>query len=387
MDLCIKEISFSQFRNYASFSLENIGGLTVFVGPNATGKTNVVEGIQLLTAHASFRNATAAELVSWGAQQARLAGRFASDVRSLEVSETIKPGQRTFSLNGKKKSAADMQGILPSVAFSPDDLLLIKGPQSGKRAAVDLLGCQLSRAHRIIKRDYEKLIRHKNALLREGADPVLLASVNDMIVPTAVELCRYRQALFSNLVRRISHAYASLACEDETMEAVYVPSWVSAAEKDRAAASPCVFEFDKQAAFDVLERALAERGPEERLRRKAVVGPHADRFEFFVDGRNASQFASQGQQRSLVLAWKIAEVELVREIAGVKPVLLLDDVMSELDSRRRRALVELLHQDIQTFITATDMTCFDDDITQRARVVDLSEEPGRLCAARRDIGA
>lgn len=126
------------------------------------------------------------------------------------------------------------------------------------------------------------------------------------------------------------------------------------------------------------ERRLSNAGPKSLARRRAVVGPHADRLEFFVEGKNASSFASQGQQRCLVLAWKVAEVELVQEIAGTKPVLLLDDVMSELDEHRRRALVDLLHQDIQTFITATDMSYFDDDIKTRARVVDLAQESGRF---------
>ena len=96
-------------------------------------------------------------------------------------------------------------------------------------------------------------------------------------------------------------------------------------------------------------------------------------WNFFIDGRNARTFASQGQQRSIALAWKIAEVELVKKMLGVKPVLLLDDVMSELDTRRRSALVDLLHEDIQTFMTATDLTCFEDDIVDRASVLDLSK--------------
>lgn len=221
-------------------------------------------------------------------------------------------------------------------------------------------------------------MRHKNALLRDGADPVLLEAVNDMLIPTAVELFRYRQALFANLARRMAIAYASISACEEHVEGAYVPSWLTDAEKSEAAQRPYCCNLSKQEVEDALQKALFDRRFEEQARRRAVVGPHADRLEFFIEGKNATQFASQGQQRCLVLAWKVAEVELVQEIAGTKPVLLLDDVMSELDAHRRRALVDLLHQDIQTFITATDMSYFDDDIKTRARVVDLAKEPGRF---------
>ena len=131
------------------------------------------------------------------------------------------------------------------------------------------------------------------------------------------------------------------------------------------------FSYTKETAISAFEGALRSRAAEERARKRAVVGPHHDRLEFFIDGRNAGMFASQGQQRSLVLAWKIAEVGIVREMLGVSPVLLLDDVMSELDERRRDALVSLLSADTQTFITATDLTCFSGGLLDTATVIEL----------------
>ena len=370
-DLRIKSLRFDDFRSYERFELEDVGGLTVFVGPNASGKSNAVEGIQMLTAFGSFRGARSRELIRWGAEQSSLRARIASSSRDLDVRHILKPGHRSCLLNGKRKSVQDMQGVLPSVAFSPDDLVLVKGAQAYRRAALDLLGCQLSRGHRILKRDYERIVRHKNALLKDGADRLLLESVDFMMEKPAVQLYLYRDALFRNLSARIADAYASITGGDEKVEMGYVPSWEDEATLQAASWAPMEFRYDKDQATEAFSRALSRRRAEEAARKRSCVGPHADRVELFVDGRNAGMYASQGQQRSLVLAWKIAEVGLVREMTGVSPVLLLDDVMSELDANRRHALVGLLRQDIQTFITTTETAFFEDDIIDRARIVDL----------------
>ena len=278
---------------------------------------------------------------------------------------------RSYAVNGKKKAVQDLQGILPSVTFSPDDLFLVKGAQSARRAALDLVGCQLSRNHRVIKRDYEKLVKHKNALLRDEAPALLLESVNDMLAPTALQLFLYRQALVSNLAKRMASAYEAIAGGAEHIEAVYVPSWEEEHVKQASRVQPLGLRYDRESAEVSLRRAMQRRGTEERARRRSVVGPHADHVEFFIDGRNASMFASQGQQRSLVLAWKIAEVGIVEEMLGVPPVLLLDDVMSELDASRRAALMALVSKGSQVFVTTTDTSFFEEAALGAASVVEL----------------
>lgn len=371
MSLRIESIRFQDFRSYDSFELEGLAGLTVLVGPNAAGKTNAMEGIQLMTAFGSFRNPRAVDLVRWGCESARLSCRLVSDARDLRLSADIRPGARTYRLNGKKKAVGELQGLLPSVAFSPDDLALVKGAQAGRRAALDLLGCQLSKNHRIIKHDFERLVKHKNALLKDDAPALLVESVNDMLRPAAVSLYRYRAALAANLAARMADAYAAIAEDGEQVEVAYVPSWESDEARHAASAAPMAFSYTKEEADEAMARALAARLAEERVRKRAVVGPHHDRVEFFIDGRNASLFASQGQQRSLVLAWKVAEVGIIREMSGAMPVLLLDDVMSELDARRRRALVGLISGGGQTFITATDTSYFERDLLDGAKVLTL----------------
>lgn len=376
-DLRIEEVKLAGFRNYRSLGLGDIGDLTIFVGPNATGKSNVIEGIQLLCAHGSFRSARGRDLIMWGAPFARLEAHFVSDSRDLTVATVIEPASRSYTLNGKRRPAQDLQGILPAVAFSPDDLELAKGSQTPKRAAIDLLGSQLSKNHRVIRRDYEKLLRNKNALLKDEAKDMLLDSVNDALIPVAARLHMYRIALFRNLCGRMARIYAEITDGTEALDFSYIPSWLSDDMKEMAEIRPYDVEMSGDEVLEATANAMFSRRLEERARHRAVVGPHADRMEFFIDGRSARTFASQGQQRSIALAWKVAEVELVKKMMGVKPVLLLDDVMSELDMRRRAALVDLLHEDIQTFITATDLSCFEDDIVERAAVLDLSKAGAR----------
>lgn len=420
MSLVVSSIAFRDFRSYRSLDLDGIGPLTVFVGPNAAGKTNIVEGIQLLTALSSFRHATAEQLVRNGAASARLVAHVGDGSRSLEIALGIENGAKRYTLNGKPKRTPDLKGLVPAVTFTPDDLDLVKGAMGTRRAALDALGSQLSANHGVIRRDYERVIRYKNRLLKDDAPDDLLESINETLVTCGAQLVCYRAALFAKLVPELQERYARLAAPPaapgvpagaapaparaaseerdgeadrplarsnahaavggageapvlpttraggECLRACYVPSWVRATGPD-AHVEPLARD-DARAA---LSAALAERRADERQRRRALVGPHADRVEFLIDGADAALFGSQGQQRSIVLAFKLAEAAVIEEVLRQKPVLLLDDVMSELDVRRRAALMDYMADDVQTFITTTNLAYFEDDVLRRARVVEV----------------
>lgn len=365
MDLSITHLSFRNFRSYETFELGDIGPLTVFVGPNAVGKTNIVEGIQLLTAQSSFKHPTVEQLVHAGAPFGRIEADVSDGKRALQLAVTLEEGKKKHLLNGKPKRTADLKGLVPSVTFTPDDLELSKGSQSVRRTALDALGSQLSKNHYLIRRDYEKVLRHKNRLLKEEAAPMLVDSINEMLVTCGAQLTCYRAALFEKLSLRMGEYYREITGGHESLGTRYIPSW---RRNDDGGEEVAPTRDEARAA---LECALAEHSGEERARRRSVVGPHADRIEFFIDGRDASAFGSQGQQRSVVLAFKLAEAALVQDVLQQKPILLLDDVMSELDAARRRSLVSFIADDIQTFITTTNLDYFDADIRDAARIVEL----------------
>ena len=369
MHLRIERIAFRNFRNYETFELSALGPLTVLVGPNAVGKTNVVEGVQLLTALQSFRRPSLEQIVRQGADFARLDADVTDGSRELALSLQVSEGKKRYLLNGKGKRTADLKGLVPSVTFAPDDLELAKGAPAVKRAALDALGSQLSANHYVIKKDYEKVVRYKNRLLKDDALPELVASIDETLVTCGAQLACYRSALVEKLAPRVADYYAAIAGGREALMMGYVPSW-----EPHDPDLPATFAFGRDEARKRLQAEIARRRDEERARRRAIVGPHADHVEFFIAGRNVALYGSQGQQRSVVLAFKLAEAALIQEMLGQKPVLLLDDVMSELDEGRHNALVSFIEGDIQTFITTANLAYFDEDLLSRARVVELPLE-------------
>lgn len=380
MDLRLAALEFEDFRNYETLDLHDIGGLTLFVGPNAVGKTNVLEGIQLLTAGQSFRHPQISQMIRAGKQRAVVFARETDGNRFLDVRLAMEEGKRRYAVNGKAKSVSDVKGNLPAVVFAPDDLLLAKGSSGVKRTALDDLGSQLTKNYDVVKHDYEKIVRYKNRLLKEAAPTTLIESINDTLVICASQLFCYRIALFDRLAHAMGDYYSELSSGGERLTALYCASWD--ASRETSEKSDCLpgetygnlTRSDVQARLtSELERAL----PMESMRGRSLIGPHADRIRLALDGADVSDFASQGQQRSVVLAWKLAEVHVVEESLQQHPVLLLDDVMSELDDTRRDALVAFVKRDIQTFITATNLELFSPRLLEDARVVKLPFEGDR----------
>ena len=366
MSLSITRITFKRFRNYPELELDKIGLLTIFVGSNAVGKTNIIEGIQLLTSLSSLRKATTNQLITWGEESLLIEVNEKSASRDLDVSLQILEGKKTYTVNNKKKNPKEIRGILPSVVFSPDDLCLIKGTQSIKRNSIDSIGIQIHANYHTVKKDYEKLIHHKNLLLKEDRDPELLQSINEMLCVIGSKFQSYRSALFKRMAPFIKDYYQAIVEKKEVLTCSYTPFW-----EDYDPEKELSYTFAQEECKKKFTNVLKERSYEEKARKSALFGPHADKIDFFINGKNAGIYGSQGQQRSLVLAFKMAEVALIQEITHLKPILLLDDVMSELDSKRRSALLSLLSGDIQTFITTTTLDYFPKDIIKQADIIEL----------------
>ena len=383
MGMHITDIALVDFRNCASFSLAGLDNLTIFTGRNGVGKTNLLEAIQLVTSCESFRHPQISQLIRDGAASGRVSIEATDGDRRLSTSLPLEPGKKRYAVNGKAKGSADVRGMLPAVAFTPDDLQLAKKSSSAKRSAIDDLGAQLSRNYHVVLGDYEKTLRYKNRLLKDEAPADLIAAINETLITCGSQLFCYRTALFSRMLPLLQRAYGEISDGSEPFSATYLPSWdhldgVEIAGEPTSGlllARPLDVREngapDRDQVRDILAESLERHAEAESRRGRSLVGPHNDKIAFFLSARDASSFASQGQQRSIVLAWKLAEVELVRQTLGTNPVLLLDDVMSELDSTRRDTLVHLASEEIQTFITATDLDGFNPALLQRARIVEL----------------
>lgn len=361
MALHINSFTLRNFRNYSSATLSPLGDITVLVGRNAVGKTNLIEGIQLLTALTSFRHSPIDQLVLQGEETGSLSIEAGDGNRQLQIDLLLDGKTRKYRLNGKGKRPLDLKGLIPSVIFTPDDLNLIKGSNKGRRQALDSLGSQVNKSYYTVRHDYEKVIRHKNKLLKDEADPALVEAINEMLVTVGSQLTMYRFALFNRLIPHVMAKYGEISNHREQLRAHYGPSWSYKEGED----------LTRDDAREGIARELHERAEEERRRGRALVGPHADAITFTLDGQDASLYGSQGQQRSIVLAYKLAEAAVIEEILQQKPVLLLDDVMSELDGYRRNALVEAMAGGSQTFITTANIDYFDDVMLEKSQVIQL----------------
>jgi len=372
MGLQIKQIKLRNFRNYETFSLSDLGQLNLFIGSNAIGKTNLLEALQLTSAGFSFKNAKANHLRKSGSAITDIESVIAGDGRELSIRLVIDEQGKQYFVNGKKKPLRDVKGILPSVVFSPDDLTLIKGGQKEKRNSLDQLGSQLSRNYDATRRDYEKILRQKNGYLKEEVSPQVLDSLNEVMASIGSQLYALRLSLLSELIPYVKEAYGKIVNQKEAVDISYIPSW-----DDK---EPNFYEkfsvpepYRRAQARKTLEEIFTSNKEDEIARGRSSAGPHLDKIEFYIDSKNAGVFASQGQQRSLVLAYKIAEMELIKERLNQYPVLFLDDVMSELDKSRRDELTHLVAGNSQTFITSTNLGYFEDDIYAHAKVYKLGD--------------
>lgn len=366
MTMYARDLSVARYRSFDSYRLALSDGVTVLAGPNAAGKTNLIEALQLLTSGASFRHPTAAELVHGGAGSCRVELRLEGDGRVLDMGLSVEDGKRSFSRNGKRCAASGVRGVLPSVLFCPDHLDMVKRGAIERRTALDDFGVQLSARYADLASAYGHCVSQRNALLKETwCCREMLGAWNESLSRAGSALLVHRLALLDRLSGHVCDAYGRVA-SGEPAGVSYVSTLGDLPRiEDRAELRGWAYEH--------MLSALDERADEEIRRGVTLVGPHRDEIEFSVAGRSARSFASQGQQRTLVLAWKVAEVAVARDILGTAPLLLLDDVMSELDAGRRGAFLQLIGDDIQTVITTTNLGYFTDDLLDRAKVVSMGE--------------
>lgn len=360
----ITKVEITDFRNYDKLTIEPSSGLTIVVGPNAVGKTNIIEAIQMVTATRSFRRPEMSELVRWGAPSARVYLRVEEGSRLLEIQLDIdQDGRRSYLVNGQaRRKYSEVAGLLPSVVFTPDDLGMVKGPAERRRASVDDLGEQMSATYGSLRRDYGRAVRQRNSLLRDGITGDELIVWDGQVAVLGARLVVHRISLLERIMMAASSRYAQMS-GGEILGYTY---------KDRCGS---IEDHGKDAAAVAISiRAeMTRRAGEERRRAVTLVGPHRDDIVLTLDGKDARSFASQGQQRTIALAWKLAEVAVVEDVLRRKPVLLLDDVMSELDADRRSALSEVVSSEIQTVMTTTNTGYFTEEMLARSLVLPITK--------------
>jgi DNA replication and repair protein RecF len=319
------------FRSYDHLALEPDPETNVFVGSNGAGKTNFLEAVGYLARLKSFRGAPDEALLAADADRAIVRGGFLRDAGELRVEiELPRQGRRVVLLNGKRPQRhSDLKQQLQLVAFLPDDLDLVKRGPSLRRDYLDDLAEQLWPAAGAEHEDFAKALRQRNALLRQSGretDPVTLGVWDQRLGAAGAKVTARRLQVLERLGPLIDDAYRRLGGAAATVTWTYRSKWLESATELEAS----------------LARALQAAHRYDMDRRVTTVGPHRDEPVFFLHGRDARVQASQGEQRSLALGLRIAAYHLLREQHGEPPLLILDDVFSELDARRSAGVLELL---------------------------------------------
>jgi len=365
----------SDFRCLREVNIELAPGLTVLQGANGQGKSSVLEAIGWIARARSFRGVTDSMLVRAGADQAIVRAEVATSGRAQLFEAEIRVSGRNRVLCNRQPIARsrDLHGLLRVTVFAPDDLTLVKGGPAERREYVDELLAMLAARYDAARADYDRVLKQRNALLRAGVRDDEARSTLDVfdeqLVRAGAELTRGRLRLLERLVPTVAAAYASLAHDEREITATY-----------RSDASPqplTAADADLERVDEYLRAALARHRRAEIERGLTLVGPHRDELHLTIDGLDARHQASQGEQRTLALALRLGGHLVVRDVAGAAPVLLLDDVFSELDAQRVAALVQNLPAGQTLLTTAGQLPA--DVVAQHTFVV----HAGHVVPARR----
>jgi DNA replication and repair protein RecF len=342
------------------------------VGHNAAGKTNLLEAMLVLSRGASHRTTTDQELVTWGEPLARLEGRVSGARSTPDTVEVVLvtpgavPGARKrIRVNGVPRRASALANAFRTVLFAPEDMLLVAGGPSLRRTSLDTLVAQLVPGAAASMATYGRTLVQRNNLLRrireEAAARDELRFWDETLVTEGGRIVTWRAETLEALADPLADAHAEIAPGEGRLSVATVTNAPAATG---------------ETAEDALRRRLGETAEKEVWNGATLIGPHRDDIAFQLDGRDLAGFASRGQQRTAILAWKLAQLDLLARTTGDPPLLLLDDVFSELDPERRAHLVRRIGGLPQAFVTTTALDDLDPALVRASTAWRV--EPGRL---------
>jgi DNA replication and repair protein RecF len=364
----VGRLSLVSFRSYSSIEATFPPGPQVVVGDNAAGKTNLLESMVALGLGHSHRASADGELISWGADFARVELDVVPIQTRLEMVIARTPtggGRKRVLVNGVARRPTALAQALPVVLFAPEDMLLIVGSPSGRRAAIDSLVAQTVPAAAATMANYGRALTQRNNLLRAIRDgtaaPDELRFWDAVVINDGADIIDWRRQTMARLAEPLAAAHAEIAPDEPRLELAYV---------SKEAPGP------DETTRDAIRRRLGETAEKEQWNGQTLVGPHRDDVSFVSANRDLSTYASRGQQRTAILAFKLATTDVLAETFARPPLLLLDDVFSELDPQRRAHLVRRISELPQAFVTTTTADDLDPALIAQATVWNVT--PGQL---------
>jgi DNA replication and repair protein RecF len=337
-------LSLAEFRSYRQLEWSPDPGVNLLIGPNGAGKTNLLESIAYMATLKSFRGVPDSGLVADEADSAVVRAGLSGEGRErlIEIEVTRRGPRRTQVDKTRLRKTADLLGVLRVIAFLPEDLDLVKRGPAYRRDLLDAVAVQLWPAAHLDQTEYERALRQRNAFLKQGQrDEATLAVWDSRLAQAGGRVLSRRSRVIETLSPMLAGAYSEIAHSDIDASFVYAPSWDG--------------DLDDSSAAEFADRVAGSLEQSRRVdyeRRMTTVGPHRDEPGFSIDGHEARVHGSQGEQRTMALAVKLAAHRAVATAVGEPPVLLLDDVFSELDPERANALGTALPEGTQTLITS-----------------------------------
>lgn len=344
----IKSLYLKHFRNYTGLEIEPDENLNLVLGTNAQGKTNLLEALAVLSGGRSFRTRFEQEMVQFDKEFFLVSGLVShrGGFHRVKVEYNARTRQKVFSVDGMVQARPAAARLPSFVLFTPGDLDLVKGSPQERRRFIDEEICKVSPVYEKKLAAYQRIVRQRNRLLQSARHRELgdeeLSCWDEQLAPLAAAITARRHEVLRRLGILARLVHRKLTASGELLEIRY-KSTISAS-----------WDSEEELCREFLDKSRAVR-EKERILGQTLVGPHRDDMQFLLNGLDARVFASQGQQRTLVLSLKLAELEFIRGETGEYPVILFDDVFSELDQERRRQLMEVFFdKKTQVFITGTE---------------------------------
>ncbi|MFK2826552.1 DNA replication/repair protein RecF [Bacillus sp. B190/17] len=343
----ITELSLENYRNYVSLDIEFENKVNVFLGENAQGKTNMIESIFVLAMAKSHRTSNDKDLIRWEAEYAKIKGRVQKTQNAIPLELIIsKKGKKAKCNHLEQQRLSQYVGNINVVMFAPEDLHLVKGNPQVRRRFIDMEIGQVSPVYLHDISQYHKVLQQRNHYLKQlqikkANDFTMLDVLTDQLIGLAAKVVRRRFDFIEQLQNWARSIHSGISRGGESLDIVYTPS-IHVSKED-----------DSSKIVNVFEEKFYSQRTKEVERGITLTGPHRDDLIFQVNGKNVQTFGSQGQQRTTALSVKLAEIELIHSEIKEYPILLLDDVLSELDDYRQSHLLNTIQGKVQTFVTTT----------------------------------
>lgn len=370
----LKKLELINFRNYKDLDLNFNSNKILIVGKNARGKTNILESIYYLSSLKSHRAKTENELIYWGESVANLKLNFEKDNNDSKLEIILNPPKKKIlKVNEiKKNKYSEFISQLKTVNFEVDDLLLLRGAPENRREWLDLAINQIYSAYYDRLNKYNKIKQQKINYLKNSKvltfDANLFDVYNSQMAIAGSNILYLRLKFLKEIIKYAKIMHKNIAC-DEELDIVYNSTILGDIFLDENYILPGINEI-----VEIYNQKLEEKRELELLRLQSLVGVHRDDISYFINNIDSKKFASQGQQRTIVLSLKLAQVNLINEKTGYNPILLLDDVLAELDDLRQSYLLETINENIQTIISSVDTYQFDKKYLKNVQIFNINDK-------------